>query len=224
MNGAIVIGALLAANVGAPEQETGILILQGEVLRIGDIAVGAPESDLIVARIPDRRSSLLLSEEQRRALLRARLPGAHFVLRQKDALLVRRGAASTTVPFLGGPCYAMRFELPAGQYISRDEVAETDCTGAAGDRRLRYDRHAAAPVTRAAIPAGAYLGRLRLPDSSPLAAGEKLLLQTRIGAVSVERSVTTLQPGRPGKRLFVRTAEGKLLASRLASRLEGDRP
>ena len=43
-----------------------------------------------------------------------------------------------------------------------------------------------------------------------------MLLRTTVGPVTVERAVTSLQPGRHGKRLFVRTDDGKLLASTLA--------
>ncbi len=46
-----------------------------------------------------------------------------------------------------------------------------------------------------------------------MAAGDKLVLQSRAGPVTIERTVTAVQPGRSGGRLFVRDAEGRIFAA-----------
>jgi len=210
---------LLALLVGSPA-ETGAgngarITLRDDALHITDIAIASPDEDRVVARLPSRSSGLLLTEEQRRGLLRARVPGRQFQLRQAGTMWVERGAANHQAHRFGGPCYAARTDLSPGSYLDRDAVAETACEAAAAERRLGYDAVAGAVTVRRTIPAGSYLGRLRLDDRAPVASGQAMVLRTSIGPVTVERNVTSLQPGRHGKRLFVRTDDGELLASTL---------
>lgn len=46
-------------------------------------------------------------------------------------------------------------------------------------------------------------------------AGDALTVRVQVGPVVVERDVRALQPGRSGRSLFVRTAEGAVLSARL---------
>lgn len=216
MAASIFLLALLAA-AAKPDAETGIPItLRDDALRIADIAIAPSGGDRIIARLPSRVADIVLTEEQRHSLLRSRVPGGQFRLRHAGLVRVERGAAQSPAHRLGGPCYTARTDLPAGTYLDRDAVTEAACKAEGGDRRLGYDAGAGAAMVRGTIPAGTYLGRLRPDDRAPIASGKTMVLRTRIGPVTVERTVTSLQPGRHGKRLFVRTGDGKLLASRLA--------
>lgn len=47
--------------------------------------------------------------------------------------------------------------------------------------------------------------------------GDRLYLQSRRGAIIVERPVTALQEGRPGRHIFVRTSDGQVASARLPS-------
>ncbi|WP_332819480.1 hypothetical protein [Sphingopyxis sp.] len=202
-----------AAETGV--ETTARIALHDDALRIADIAIAPSEENRVVARVPRQASGLSLTEEQRRTLLRNRVPGRQFRLRHTGTIWVERGAAKSPSHLLGGHCYSARTDLPAGSYLDRNAVAETACKAGAAERQLGYDADARAIVARRTISAGSYLGRLRLDDRAPVASGQAMVLRTSIGPVTVERNVTSLQPGRHGKRLFVRTDDGKLLASTL---------
>lgn len=213
---AFFLALLIGGAADAPAEPGARITLRGDALRIADIAIAAPGEDRVIARLPSRPDGILLSEEQRESLLRGRVPGNRFRLRHQGTLWIERGANQGPAYRLGGPCYSARINLPAGNYLDRDAVAASECQPAAAERRLGYDADAHAVVVRRDIPAGTYLGRLRLDARAPVAAGEAMMLRTSVGPVIVERTVTSLQPGRAGRRLFVRTDDGKLLASTLA--------
>lgn len=205
----------LVYDAAAPEQAIHI-ILPGAELRASDIAFVGRDEDMVVARLPARASTVLLTEDKRHALLTNRKPGRDWKLRHGGVLRVERGAI-VTKPQPGGPCFAARIELSPGTYITRADAVEAECRAGAVERRLGYDANAAAPVARATIPAGSYLGRLQIGSETPVAAGRALLLRTRVGPVIVERAVTSLHPGQPGQRVWVRTADGQLASSMLAA-------
>lgn len=48
--------------------------------------------------------------------------------------------------------------------------------------------------------------------------------RTSEGPVSIEREVVTLQPGRPGGRVFARTRDDQVMAARLDHVEEGAKP
>jgi hypothetical protein len=224
----VVASALLLTLLIGGAAETGgeigaRIALHDDAVRIADIAIAPAGENRIVARLPRRASGVALTEAQRRSLLRGRVPGGQFRLRHTGTIWLARGAVTTPAYVLRGPCYTARTDLPAGSYLDRDAVAETECRAATAERRLGYDAAARVAVARDTIPAGAYLGRLRLIDRAPVAPGQAMTLRTSVGPVIVDRTVTSLQPGRHGKRLFVRTDDGKLLASTLASMREPTR-
>jgi len=210
-----ILGTLVLAGSATVAPEPAVLTLADDKLRIRDLARGAGDGEMIVASLPSRAAELTLNEEQRVALLRKRVPGVRFALRHGGDVRFARGPG-TVVQSGETACFSARTEIPVGHYVGRDEVNNVPCIANATEPRLRYDAEAAAAVARASIPAGSYLGRLRLPESTPVAAGRSMLLRTRVGPVSIERTVTALQSGRVGERLFVRTDDGKLMASRLS--------
>lgn len=222
MSGALLFLSLIVAEpAAATPPDTTTIKLRDEAIRVGDLAHASVYRDLVVARLPRGVSHMALTEAQRRALLRNRVPGVSLALRHRGVLRVNGGAATRPARATRGTCFALRADVADGAYLSREDVEQADCRAAAGDARVRYDAGAAAPVARYALPAGTYLGRVRVPEQRPLAAGVPLLLRTVVGPVIVEREVTSLQPGRAGRRLFVRTEDGKMLASQIASAQEG---
>lgn len=72
------------------------------------------------------------------------------------------------------------------------------------------------PRPAAARPAGA-------APAAPLAAGTTLTLRSVTGPVTIERAVTTLQPGRSGRRVFVRDGAGQVFAAPLVLATAGER-
>lgn len=204
------------STVGASQPEPAALTLADDKLRVRDLARGAVRGELVVAALPAHAARVTLSEEQRAALLRKRVPGMRFSLRHKGDVQFNRGSAGMAA-ISETSCFSARTDIPAGVYLRAEHVASAPCSAGVPARRLRYDPAAAAAYAQALIPAGSYLGRLRLPEVPPVPAGQSMLLQTRVGPVTIERGVTALQPGRPGRSLFVRTDDGKLLASRLVA-------
>lgn len=71
--------------------------------------------------------------------------------------------------------------------------------------RTDRDIVALAPAL-AAAPAA-----LRVAADGAIQTGDRLTVRVEVGPVAVEREVTALQAGQPGRDLFVRTAEGVLL-------------
>lgn len=116
---------------------------------------------------------------------------------------------------LAAACLAAAALIPAGTLPVRADFVEAPC-GEEAPRALRYDparrtlsatRDIAAGEIIAAPPASL------LPDVRP---GDRLTLVARAGTATVERQVTAAQPGRYGRRIFVRTSDGRLLAASFA--------
>lgn len=207
----VVAGAIESG--GAAEK----ISLRDDKLFIGDIAFVDAGRELVVARLPQHVASISLAEAERENLIRRRLPGVEFQLRHKGLVTVERGDSKASAMRLAGPCYAARIDLSARQYVTLDDVEEAECGAGPGDRRLRYDAAAGSPIARETIPAGTYLGRLRLDSRKPVHASQNLVAQMRVGPIIVERNVKALYAGRPGSRMFVRTDDNEILAATFAA-------
>ncbi|MEI9851944.1 MAG: hypothetical protein WDN24_15170 [Sphingomonas sp.] len=104
-----------------------------------------------------------------------------------------------------GDCFAAARDLPADAAIARSRSCPRALPGRTGSAaRSATSPAAGAAIAARPIAAGAYLGRIALPSAGRVARGEALVLRSAQGAVTIERPVTALQPGRPGGRLFVR--------------------
>ena len=178
-------------------------------LRVGDLvaaregALPAGIAELVVARLPHGATTLALPARDVAALVRRRVPG------------LRISAPAGELPArIGGGCFAAAAAIPAGAAVKAGDVVAAECRGTV-PAALRYDRDGLA-VARAALPAGAYLGRLAALPRDAIGKGTPLTLRSAAGPVTVERAVTTMQSGRPGARLFVRDGEGKVFAAPLA--------
>lgn len=102
--------------------------------------------------------------------------------------------------------------IGAGEAITAQDTAAGPCSDRLAPRRLRYD--AAARVARAAVDlaSGEELGHVFLPQRPAVLPGEPILLTAAVGPVTIARTVTALQPGRAGRRLFVRDEAGKVFS------------
>jgi flagella basal body P-ring formation protein FlgA len=90
------------------------------------------------------------------------------------------------------------------------------CDAEASAAALSFDAKASALRASGNIEAGAYLGRIAVPRAADVQAGQKLILRSTEGPVTVQRSVVALQPGRSGGRVFVRDADGEVSSAKLA--------
>lgn len=125
------------------------------------------------------------------------------------ALLLAAGAAGVTVP----PCRFVIRPIGTGGAVTAADTVEGSCSGRPPARRLRYD--ARAKVARAAVDlaSGDELGRVFLSDRPGVLPGDSIVLTATIGPVAVAKSVTALQPGYPGGRLFVRDEAGQVFSA-----------
>ena len=114
-------------------------------------------------------------------------------------------------------CFRTARALAAGTASRRDDVTPTDCRADARTASLRFNSATRDYQPIDAIPAGGYLGRLPTLHAIAIDRGDIAHLQSEQGPVTVEREVTALQPSRPGHRVFVATADGKILSAPLAS-------
>lgn len=180
-------------------------------IRAGDLASGLANPDRIVARIPVSRTQWMISFAEQQALLRRLYPGEDIAPRHKrDIVFVARtGGRSAT---LQGTCYLLRRDVPQGDYLAPDDFAPTACDASTPKVRIAYDKAARALYATSDLPALGYAGAVALPASTPVRAGSAMTLRTISGPVTIDRSVTTLQAGRTGKRVFVRTRDGDVVA------------
>lgn len=85
------------------------------------------------------------------------------------------------------------------------------CSLDAGDAAIGFDVKASAPRARRDLVAGDIIRALPAGSVPAVQKGEQLFLRAHVGAISVERPVTALQPGQAGRRIFVVTAEGQVV-------------
>ena len=133
--------------------------------------------------------------------------------------------------------------LMGGSPAERDRLAaRTVARLPEGRRAMTLDRAALAGLVRRAVPglhvtagSGSVLVKsdapkpvpaMRIQPPEPVAPdidpGEALTLVSSVGPVRIQRKVIALQPGRDGRRVFVRDEDGQVLSVPL--RIEGARP
>ena len=208
---ALVVPSADAGSVGRPAS---VIEAADGVVRAHDLASASPNGDAIVMTLPERAASAEVSEAKRRELLRAAFPGGRFALRQNGPVRVVRKSGPRTAR-AGGPCYASGAAIAQDDAISQGDLLSVACRGGPSGRYLRYDAAAGAFFARRAIAAGAYLGPVKLATGAGAKKGAELVYRTAEGPVVVERKVVALQPARPGRRVFVRTDDGRVLVSTL---------
>lgn len=173
----------------------------------------------VLARLPDGRHSVTLSRPALAALIRRSLPGISVASVDGGPITLRRAApAAATEP--AGHCLVLVNPVAAGALLSAADAAPAPCPRIPPAAALGYQRQNRAVRAETDLAAGTPLGRIRLPASPGVAAGERLMLTSTAGPVRIRREVTALQPGRGGGRLFVRTDDGEILAAPVAEAAE----
>lgn len=188
--------------------------LPDRYIRVGDLAVAPGHEAVVIGRLPSGRDAVLVDRDDARRMVRNRLPSLAFALRYDSPvnLVHQRAEAGPS-----GACLATREDLAPGQPVLAENVEAIPCSGRPVAAGLGYDADRATPVARLPIPAGSYLGPLRVRRSAPVASGQAMSLRFVSGPVVVEREVVALQPGFPGSNAFVRTAEGEVISARVAA-------
>ena len=151
------------------------------------------------------------------AWLRRRVPGHPLPLLLGGP--VRFVAAhAATMGRTGRACFALRHNLAAGDYVTEQTVTAAPCQATIpASLPLRFDPTAGAARADAPLAAGTYLGPLALREGRIVEQGRSLTLAITAGPVRIERRVAAMQSARSGHALFVRTAEGAILAAPFAT-------
>lgn len=207
---------LAAGGLTAPVE----MELSGRELRAGDFATGVP-SDIVIARVPHGIRMLHLGEDARRRLISSRFPGVPFQLRARGPLVLRLSGQT------GGKkarCLRAVRAIAPGEAIVAADAEKVDCPADGSRASLRIDRTTGSVLASAPIMAGEHLGPIRLPGQAQVSAGAQMRFRTVSGPVSIEREVVTLQTGRVGRPVFVRTADGQVIAAPLLGVAIRERP
>lgn len=209
--GAFFIAALCTGQAMAGPVE---MRLEGRAITAGDLSASAPRRNEIIAQIAPGHAWLELRSDQQRRLLDNFFPGAVLDLRHNGSVRFVAGAGGRQVAG-SAPCYMTRRAVQQGETISAEDLVETPCDGGIDRAKLLYNRKMQAPYAGADLPAFSYVGSLRVPLVDPVEPGTALTLRTVSGPVTIERTAVALQHGRRGGRIFVRTDDGAVFASRL---------
>ena len=203
---------LLAASTAAVAQES-VISLDTRTIHAGDLAQIPGYSDIELGKVPAGLKTAVIDIATAKRLIENRLPGIPFQLRFEGEITL-----SVPIPKSHGgtACYRARHDLAPGDILSGDAVVRTECGPEKITRALGYDRERRVPFAHDTIATGEFLGAVRPAMTDVLAHGQRLTFVTGEGEVVVQRQVEALQAGRPGRRLFVRTEDGEVIAARLA--------
>lgn len=192
-------------------------MVDARTVRLGDLVRTADGGRLSerdgstpVLRLPAERHRITLSAPALAALLRRQLPGREVAGDGTTIIALRRAPARVQAG-----CWASTRALHAGEPVTVRDVVPAGCAGSAPAKVVAAgaDR---APAAAGELAAGAYLGRLLPVPAGRIASGTALALRSAVGPVVIERGVTTVQPGRSGRQVFVRDGEGHVFAALLA--------
>jgi hypothetical protein len=224
MSVAVPAGGAFASEAPAPQ--TSLVSLDTRNITLGDIASTngtAADPAWVLSRIQDGRSEILLSTERRAQLVRRRLPGLALPLLHEGPVRFRFDPEVSPEKLPDeGICYVLNRPAARGTFLSGADLVEGSC--AYGDMlpAVVFDHAAGALRSADDLPAGTPFGRMRLPEMEIVQPGVQMQLVVREGPVTVSREVETLQPGLPGRRVFVRTIDGDTFSAPLLPLGEGE--
>lgn len=191
------------------------VVLSGREVRIRDLVVEkgrlpAASLSLVVFRLP-RAAGYKLSGTQAASLVQRRVPGLVVRVPERE---VRFAVSLEPNVSPRGACLALNRAVAPGETVLRRDIVRVPCVPASVPTAVRYRKGVL--ISPAALAKGAYLGPVSLTSIAPdISSGTTLTLRSTAGAVVVERSVVTLQPGRLGRPVFVRASDGAVLSVRL---------
>lgn len=211
--------ALMTAAAGSPVA----VQLQDREIRLSDLAVVEIGGDNpIVARMPRGKNRLEIDEANASRMIRNRIPSARFELAFDGSVVLT--APSTTTSRFAGQCFAAAARIAKGEFISTALVEPAPCEMETKSSLIEYDRDALAPAASKEIAAGTYLGTVRPITDKRIPKDENVLLVTGAGPVTITRSVTTVQAGREGRNVAIRTQDGEVFIAPFSHLAEDTTP
>lgn len=200
---------LPAATVDVEGRE----IRLANIARVEGVTGGARDvlESRVIARFAEGRSRMSIGRAALAGLVRRAAPGLAVLGADGGAVTLRRHSG----PRAQGPCFVLAAPVAAGATLEAADAAPAPCRSDRTRRALRFEPESGTVVAVADLPAGTYVGRISLASAPHVAAGDQLTLVAVAGPVRIQRRVVAMQPGSPGRRLFVRTQDGEILAAPL---------
>jgi len=131
-------------------------------------------------------------------------------------LVAALAAAAPAAEPAPSACARMLHAVEAGALLAASDVAPAECGGRGPAPAFRYEPASGAARAVRALAAEEIVPAVPAAALVAVRPGEPLILAVRRGAVTLNRTVTALQPARPGQKLFVRAADGRVFAVRYA--------
>ncbi|MCJ2186997.1 hypothetical protein [Novosphingobium beihaiensis] len=107
------------------------------------------------------------------------------------------------------PCFETARNVLAGEIITVSDVRKVACGSDKNAAPLRFDAGFQIFCAIVDLPAATFLGAITPAPAGSVNAGTKLYFVMGAGPVRIQRTVTALQPAKPGERLYVRGADGR---------------
>lgn len=204
--------ALTAALTIAPA-----VMVDRRAVTIGDLVRTAdgrrltgPTATLIALRLRAAQRQVVLPAEVVAALVRRRAPSLPVTGSGSVTIATRPATAIGTTG-----CWRSLRPMTAGATITLNDVTSAPCdTGSVA--AIDHAPGGRLPRLSGPVPANTPLGRFVPAPTGHVAPGTGLTLRSVRGPVAIERPVTTLQPGRSGRSVFVRDGAGQVFAAPLA--------
>ena len=211
--------ALLTVAASSPAE----VQLQDRDIRLSDLAViEIGSNDPILARMPRGKNRLEIDEASANRMIRNRIPTARFELTFDGSVILN--APPQITKRVVGQCFAAATRIAKGEFISAALVEPAPCETETNTSLIGYDRDARAPAASKDIAAGTYLGSVRPITDKRIPKDENVLLVTGAGPVTITRSVTTLQAGREGRNVAIRTQDGEVFVAPFSHLAEDTTP
>lgn len=170
---------------------------------------------IVVGRIPERAQALVLTSHDIQSRARAQMPLLAPWLGSQDQ---RKITVHYRAPrIVAQSCVRMIEPLAVGESVSSAKTAPAACSdkirvGVFGYDRWSNSTYAIQPIAEGdVVRIVSGIGRM-VPQ-----AGDRMTLVSFSGPVVVERDVRAMQTANEGRRMFVETAEGKILSVRFES-------
>lgn len=217
---------MLAAPIDHAMTLRPVVLATSSEIRLADLIADTSGMDdnlrkTVILRLPDNRNSYRLTARAVIDLVRRRIPGIAVSASGADMVrFSRMPLTSARLPAQG--CWESVRPIDAGATVRRGDVRPVPCIAGQTRARIRFDQVSQSNRLVDAVSAGAYLGRVLALDDDRIQPGTAMTLRSTSGPVVVERPVWTMQPGRNGRRVFVRDGDGAVHSVKLSLSHTGD--
>lgn len=112
-------------------------------------------------------------------------------------------------------CTALKHSMPAGAVARADDFIDTNCPDRV-EPAFHYDAEVGAARATRPLSSGDVVRAVPAHALATVRPGDRLYVAADVGVVRIVREVVALQPGRPGRKLFVRASSGEVFAVTLS--------